>query len=97
MGRTPRCSKDSTLNRGTWTAREDFILSEYIKTHGEGRWRSTPQNTGLKRCGKSCRMRWLNYLCPDIKRGDISPDEEDLILRLHGLLGNRYQMGINLR
>lgn len=45
--------------------------------------------TGLKRCGKSCRLRWLNYLRPDIKRGNISPDEEDLIIRLHKLLGNR--------
>ena len=45
--------------------------------------------TGLNRCGKSCRLRWLNYLRPNIKRGNISDDEEDLILRLHRLLGNR--------
>jgi hypothetical protein len=45
---------------------------------------------GLKRCGKSCRLRWVNYLRPDIKRGNISPDEEELIFRLHRLLGNRY-------
>ena len=46
-------------------------------------------DAGLKRCGKSCRLRWLNYLRPDIKRGNISDDEEDLIIRLHKLLGNR--------
>ena len=46
-------------------------------------------DTGLKRCGNSCRLRWLNYLRPDIKRGNISPAEEDLIIRLHRLLGNR--------
>jgi len=45
---------------------------------------------GLRRGGKSCRLRWLNYLKPDIKRGNISSDEEDLIIRLHSLLGNRY-------
>ena len=44
---------------------------------------------GLRRCGKSCRLRWLNYLQPNIKRGNISYDEEDLIIRLHKLLGNR--------
>jgi myb proto-oncogene protein len=44
---------------------------------------------GLKRCGKSCRLRWLNYLRPGIKRGNISDDEEELIIRLHRLLGNR--------
>jgi myb proto-oncogene protein len=45
--------------------------------------------SGLKRCGKSCRLRWLNYLRPGIKRGNISEDEEELIIRLHRLLGNR--------
>ena len=45
---------------------------------------------GLRRCGKSCRLRWLNYLRPNIKRGNFSEDEEDLIIKLHKLLGNRY-------
>jgi myb proto-oncogene protein len=47
---------------------------------------------GLRRCGKSCRLRWLNYLRPNIKRGNISDDEEDLIVRLHKLLGNRWSL-----
>ncbi|KAL6176628.1 hypothetical protein ACLB2K_053261 [Fragaria x ananassa] len=47
---------------------------------------------GLKRCGKSCRVRWLNYLRPNIKRGNITPEEEDLIMRLHKLLGNRWSL-----
>ena len=46
--------------------------------------------SGLHRCGKSCRLRWLNYLRPDIKRGVFAQDEEDLIIKLHALLGNRY-------
>ncbi|KAG2717997.1 hypothetical protein I3760_03G200500 [Carya illinoinensis] len=37
---------------------------------------------GLKRCGKSFRLRWLNYLRPDIKRGNISVEEEELIINL---------------
>ncbi|XWS16170.1 hypothetical protein CRYUN_Cryun34aG0062300 [Craigia yunnanensis] len=49
-------------------------------------------HAGLKRCGKSCRLRWLNYLRPDIKRGNISHDEEELIIRLHKLLGNRWSL-----
>lgn len=48
--------------------------------------------TGLLRCGKSCRLRWMNYLRPDIKRGNIGPEEEDLIIRLHCLLGNRWSL-----
>ncbi|XP_076924572.1 transcription factor MYB1-like [Bidens hawaiensis] len=91
MGRSPCCSIMG-LNRGSWTASEDKILSDYIKLHGEGKWRQLPAKAGLKRCGKSCRLRWLNYLRPDIKRGNISYDEEDLIIRLHKLLGNRWSL-----
>ncbi|MBA0568121.1 hypothetical protein Goshw_013007 [Gossypium schwendimanii] len=91
MGRSPCCSKEG-LNRGAWTALEDKILTDYIKVHGEGRWRNLPKRAGLKRCGKSCRLRWLNYLRPDIKRGNISADEEELIIKLHKLLGNRWSL-----
>ncbi|XP_068659479.1 transcription factor MYB1-like [Aristolochia californica] len=91
MGRSPCCSKEG-LNRGAWTAAEDKILTEYIKVHGEGSWRNLPKRAGLKRCGKSCRLRWLNYLRPDIKRGNITQDEEELIIRLHKLLGNRWSL-----
>lgn len=48
------------------------------------------QNTGLKRCGKSCRLRWTNYLRPDIKRGRFSFEEEETIIQLHSVLGNKY-------
>nr|AFJ53054.1 tannin-related R2R3 MYB transcription factor [Trifolium arvense] len=91
MGRSPCCAKEG-LNRGAWTTQEDKILTEYIKLHGEGKWRNLPKRADLKRCGKSCRLRWLNYLRPDIKRGNISPDEEELIIRLHKLLGNRWSL-----
>ncbi|KAL9249450.1 Transcription factor MYB1-like protein [Drosera capensis] len=91
MGRSPCCSKEG-LNRGAWTAQEDKLLSDYIKAHGEGKWNSLPRRADLKRCGKSCRLRWLNYLRPDIKRGNITLDEEDLIIRLHRLLGNRWSL-----
>ncbi|KAB1209441.1 Transcription factor TT2 [Morella rubra] len=91
MGRRPCCAKEG-LNRGAWSAREDKILMNYIQVHGEGKWRDLPQRAGLKRCGKSCRLRWLNYLRPDIKRGNISAEEEELIIRLHKLLGNRWSL-----
>ncbi|XP_022728866.1 transcription factor WER-like [Durio zibethinus] len=91
MGRKPCCSKEG-LNRGAWNAIEDQILIDYIKANGEGKWGNIPKKAGLKRCGKSCRLRWLNYLRPDIKRGNISEQEEDLIIRLHKLLGNRWSL-----
>jgi len=49
---------------------------------------------GLRRCGKSCRLRWMNYLSPDVKRDSFSEEEEDLIIRLHKLLGNRFYFNL---
>ncbi|XP_010274708.1 PREDICTED: transcription repressor MYB6-like [Nelumbo nucifera] len=91
MGRRPCCAKEM-VKRGAWSALEDRILSNYVKAHGEGKWRDLPRRAGLSRCGKSCRLRWLNYLRPGIKRGNISTDEEELIIRLHRLLGNRWSL-----
>ncbi|CAM8969910.1 unnamed protein product [Rhodiola kirilowii] len=91
MGRSPCCAKIG-LNRGAWTVLEDTTLTDYIQIHGEGKWKQLPKNAGLKRCGKSCRLRWLNYLRPDIKRGNIGEDEAELIVRLHKLLGNRWSL-----
>ncbi|KDP34033.1 hypothetical protein JCGZ_07604 [Jatropha curcas] len=78
--------------RGAWTAEEDQKLAQVIEVHGPRRWRSLAAKAGLHRCGKSCRLRWMNYLRPNIKRGNISDQEEDLILRLHKLLGNRWSL-----
>ncbi|XP_052204614.1 transcription repressor MYB5-like [Diospyros lotus] len=89
---TTACCSKVGLKRGPWTPEEDELLSNYIKKEGEGRWRTLPKRAGLLRCGKSCRLRWMNYLRPSVKRGHISPDEEDLILRLHRLLGNRWSL-----
>ncbi|KAL1204911.1 Transcription repressor MYB5 [Cardamine amara subsp. amara] len=88
---TPCCTKMG-MKRGPWTVEEDEILVSFIKKEGEGRWRSLPKRAGLLRCGKSCRLRWMNYLRPSVKRGGITSDEEDLILRLHRLLGNRWSL-----
>ncbi|XP_074560633.1 myb-related protein 308-like [Curcuma longa] len=91
MGRSPCCEKAHT-NRGAWSKEEDQKLISYIKTHGEGRWRSLPKAAGLLRCGKSCRLRWINYLRPDLKRGNFTEEEDELIIKLHGLLGNKWSV-----
>ncbi|KAG8077644.1 hypothetical protein GUJ93_ZPchr0007g6360 [Zizania palustris] len=80
------------LKRGPWTPEEDEVLARFVAKEGNGRWRTLPRRAGLLRCGKSCRLRWMNYLRPDIKRSPIANDEEDLILRLHRLLGNRWSL-----
>ncbi|KAM5579319.1 hypothetical protein ABKV19_009219 [Rosa sericea] len=79
MGRSST-DYEKKLKKGAWAACEDQIVKDYVKKHG------------LKRCGKSVRLRWMNYLRPDIVRGNIKEDEEELIVRLHKLLGNRWSL-----
>ncbi|KAK1325268.1 Transcription repressor MYB4 [Acorus calamus] len=88
MGRSPCCEKAHT-NKGAWTKEEDERLIAHIRVHGEGCWRSLPKAAGLLRCGKSCRLRWINYLRPDLKRGNFTEEEDELIIKLHSLLGNK--------
>nr|QSD99742.1 MYB family transcription factor [Melilotus albus] len=90
MGRAPCCEKNIGLKRGPWTQEEDQKLIDYIHKHGYGNWRLLPKNAGLQRCGKSCRLRWTNYLRPDIKRGQFSFEEEETIIQLHSILGNKW-------
>ncbi|GMI85253.1 hypothetical protein HRI_002194600 [Hibiscus trionum] len=79
-----------TLKKGPWTAAEDAILAEYVRTHGEGNWNAVQKNTGLARCGKSCRLRWANHLRPNLKKGAFSPEEERIIVELHAVMGNKW-------
>nr|ASR18102.1 R2R3MYB17 [Ginkgo biloba] len=89
MGRAPCCDK-TALKKGPWTPEEDQKLNAYIQKHGQGNWRALPKKAGLLRCGKSCRLRWINYLRPDIKRGNFTPQEEQTIIQLQKILGNRW-------
>ncbi|KAI9078099.1 hypothetical protein K1719_040024 [Acacia pycnantha] len=83
-------SQDPEVRKGPWTMEEDLILINYIANHGEGVWNSLAKAAGLKRTGKSCRLRWLNYLRPDVRRGNITPEEQLLIMELHSKWGNRW-------
>ncbi|XP_027362791.1 transcription factor MYB16-like [Abrus precatorius] len=91
MGRRPCCEKVG-LKKGPWTPEEDKKLVAYVEKHGHGNWRSVPAKAGLQRCGKSCRLRWINYLKPDIKRGNFSLEEDRAIIQLHALLGNKWSI-----
>ncbi|CAL5052267.1 unnamed protein product [Urochloa decumbens] len=89
MGRQPCCDKVG-VKKGPWTAEEDQKLVGFLLTHGHCCWRVVPKLAGLLRCGKSCRLRWTNYLRPDLKRGLLDDEEERLVIDLHAQLGNRW-------
>ncbi|XP_010941078.1 transcription repressor MYB6 isoform X1 [Elaeis guineensis] len=84
------CCNQQKVKRGLWSPEEDEKLIRYITTHGYGCWSEVPEKAGLQRCGKSCRLRWINYLRPDIRRGRFTPEEEKLIISLHNIVGNRW-------
>ncbi|KAL9412239.1 hypothetical protein AB3S75_045794 [Citrus x aurantiifolia] len=76
--------------KGLWSPEEDQRLKNYVLQHGHACWSSVPINAGLQRNGKSCRLRWINYLRPGLKRGVFNMQEEETILTLHRLLGNKW-------
>ncbi|CAN6173288.1 unnamed protein product [Urochloa humidicola] len=78
------------LKKGPWMQAEDKLLVDHVRRHGEGNWNAVRRETGLQRCGKSCRLRWANHLRPNLRKGPFSPEEERQILRLHGLIGNKW-------
>ncbi|WCJ27779.1 myb domain protein 107 [Euphorbia peplus] len=90
MMRRSLSMEESNVKKGPWTPEEDKKLIDHIQEHGHGSWRALPKLAGLNRCGKSCRLRWTNYLRPDIKRGKFSQDEEQIIINLHSVLGNKW-------
>nr|AGN52117.1 MYB-related transcription factor [Salvia miltiorrhiza]AGN52227.1 MYB-related transcription factor [Salvia miltiorrhiza] len=81
--------RKQNYNKGcAWTKQEDEKLIHYITIHGQARWSTLPKAAGLERCEKSCRQRWIKYL----KRENFCVDEEDLIIKLHALLGDRWSL-----
>ncbi|KAJ1289606.1 hypothetical protein BS78_02G177700 [Paspalum vaginatum] len=89
MGRQPFCDKVG-LKKGPWSEEEDQKLVSFLLNNGQCCWRAVPKLAGLLRCGKSCRLRWTNYLRPDLKRGLLSEEEERTVIELHAELGNRW-------
>lgn len=92
MGRAPCCDK-ANVKKGPWSPEEDSELKKYIEKYGTGgNWIALPQKVGLKRCGKSCRLRWLNYLRPNIKHGGFSEEEDNIICTLYLSIGSRWSI-----
>ncbi|KAJ8464812.1 hypothetical protein OPV22_027364 [Ensete ventricosum] len=78
------------MRKGPWTEQEDLQLVCFVGLFGDRRWDCLAKVSGLNRTGKSCRLRWVNYLHPGLKRGRMSPQEERLVLDLHSRWGNRW-------
>ncbi|KAK2996447.1 hypothetical protein RJ639_024964, partial [Escallonia herrerae] len=85
----------SNVKKGPWTPEEDAKILAHVASHGIGNWTLVPQKAGLNRCGKSCRLRWTNYLrpeSPDLKHDSFTPEEEEHIVNLHKAIGSRWSL-----
>merc|ERR1719271_951998 len=71
--------RGKTVNvKRAWTEIEDKLLIETVEKYGAQRWSLIASNmTG--RVGKQCRERWFNHLCPAVKKGEWTEEEDQLI------------------
>ncbi|KAF9605793.1 hypothetical protein IFM89_018520 [Coptis chinensis] len=82
---------ETKLKKGLWSPQEDETLRNYMFQNGHGCcWNCLPVKAGLHRNGKSCRLRWVNYLRPGLKRGRLTIEEEEMVVSLHHSLGNKW-------
>ncbi|XP_042520392.1 transcription factor DUO1 [Macadamia integrifolia] len=86
-----RNKDDMVIRKGPWMAEEDEILKDYVKKYGPRDWSSIRSKGLLPRTGKSCRLRWVNKLKPDLKTGcKFSADEERVVIDLQAKFGNKW-------
>ncbi|GFZ03143.1 myb domain protein 15 [Actinidia rufa] len=90
MARARCCEKLMALKKGAWSPEEDRKLITYIKRYRIWNWGEMPKAAGLLRSGKSCRLRWMNYLRPNIKHGNFTREEDETIIKMHEIMGNKW-------
>lgn len=75
--------------KGPWSPEDDNRLRELVQQHGARNWslicKSIPG-----RSGKSCRLRWCNQLSPGVEHRSFTAEEDDIILKAHAEIGNKW-------
>jgi hypothetical protein len=77
------------LIKGPWTIEEDKKLAEWVKNTGPNKW-SQCADFIAGRSGKQCRERWCNSLCPGVKKGNWTSDEDYTIFKLYSEYGSKW-------
>lgn len=79
------------LHKGPWTEEEDAIVKQMVLDHGVGKVKWSVIASKLNgRIGKQCRERWFNHLDPDIKKGEWTPEEDQIVFEAQKQYGNRW-------
>ncbi|GAB2267584.1 hypothetical protein Dimus_002566 [Dionaea muscipula] len=82
-------SKDGDRIKGPWSPEEDELLQKLVQQHGARNW-SLISRSISGRSGKSCRLRWCNQLSPEVEHRAFTPEEDDIIIRAHSKIGNKW-------
>ncbi|KAL4498635.1 hypothetical protein ABPG72_019753 [Tetrahymena utriculariae] len=69
-----------TSGKGPWSFDEDNKLLDWVKANGPQKW-SLCSETIPGRSGKQCRERWFNNLNPNVKKGNWTAEEDDMIFQ----------------
>ncbi|KAF5732892.1 putative Myb-like HTH transcriptional regulator family protein [Tripterygium wilfordii] len=84
-------AKKEEIRKGPWKAEEDEVLINHVKKYGPRDWSSIRSKGLLQRTGKSCRLRWVNKLRPNLKNGcKFSTEEERVVIELQAQFGNKW-------
>ncbi|CAI8606669.1 unnamed protein product [Vicia faba] len=79
------------VKKGPWKTEEDDVLLHHVKTYGPRDWSSIRSKGLLQRTGKSCRLRWVNKLRPNLKNGcKFAIEEERIVIELQEQFGNKW-------
>lgn len=84
------CQRRARKGRNPWTPREDALLVELMKKYGQSWAMISSALPG--RTGKQVRDRYLNKLRPNIRCGDWSIEEDELVVSLCKEIGNRWSL-----
>lgn len=68
VGMEGKREEQQVLRKGPWKAEEDEVLINHVKKYGPRDWSSIRSKGLLQRTGKSCRLRWVNKLRPNLKK-----------------------------
>ncbi|KAK7283834.1 hypothetical protein RIF29_13581 [Crotalaria pallida] len=79
------------IKKGPWSGEEDEVLLKHVNKYGPRDWSSIRSKGLLHRTGKSCRLRWVNKLRPNLKSGcKFSAEEERVVIELQAQFGNKW-------
>ena len=77
------------LVKGAWSEEEDEALKDFVTQFGASCW-AEAVNYIHGRSSKQCRERWNNILNPNVKKGQWTADEDNLIFKMYGELGTQW-------